>query len=91
MAFTKRVEVLFEPEDYEQLEKKARQEGRSVGEIVREAVSVAVVDPAEKRRAAAFEWLTSQTIDEMGGDWEDIKREIAEERTRQIEKSLEAD
>lgn len=87
----KRVEVLFEPSEFRRLEKIARAERRSVGSVVREAVSKYVLRPTEEERREAFRWLRSQTFEDIGGDWEDVKRELAESRARQIEKSLETD
>jgi hypothetical protein len=88
---SKRVEVLFDPKEYRTLEERARIEGRSVGAMVREAVEKYVIHPRDEERRKAFEWLRSQTFDEIGGEWEDVKREIIEERVRQIDKSIEAD
>jgi hypothetical protein len=91
MRKSKRVEVLFEPTEYRTLEERARSEGLPVGAMIREAVTKYVVGPRDRVRREAFQWLRSQTFDDIGGDWENVKREIAEERARQIEKSLEAD
>ncbi len=87
----KRVEVLFEPSQYRRLEEIAQAKKRSVGSMIREAVAKYVSGPTEERRRQAFEWLRSQTFEDIGGDWEEVKREIIEERARQIEKSIEAD
>ncbi len=87
---SKRVEVLFEPKEYRSLEERARAEGRTVGAVVREAVAKYVVrrHTDEERREAA-KWIASQTWDDIGGDWEDVKREIIDARVEAIEKSLE--
>jgi hypothetical protein len=85
----KRVEILFEPKEYRTLEKRARTEGRSVGALIREAVAKYVVRPTDEERRKAAEWLASQTWDDIGGDWKDVKREIIEARVEAIEKSLE--
>ncbi|HEU4758426.1 MAG TPA: hypothetical protein VFT91_00455 [Dehalococcoidia bacterium] len=87
----KRVEILFEPLEYRRLEEVARARKRSVGSLVREAVAKYCVRPTEEERRRALQWLQSQTFEGVGGDWEQVKEEIAEERMRQIEKSLEAD
>jgi hypothetical protein len=87
----KRVEILFEPAEYKRLEDLASARGRSVGSVVREAVARYVLQPSEEKRRKAAEWLASQTFEEIGGDWQQVKQEIAEERARQIEKSLEVD
>jgi hypothetical protein len=87
----KRVEVLFEPSEYRRLEEIAQAEKRSVGSVVREAVDKYVMQPTEEERRRAAEWIASQTFEDIGGDWEQVKREITEERARQLEKSLETD
>ncbi len=87
----KRVEVLFEPSQYRRLEEIAQAKKRSVGSMIREAVAKYVSGPTEERRRQAAEWIASQTFEEIGGDWEQVKREIIEERVREIEKSLETD
>ncbi len=88
---TKRVEVLFEPDEYRLLEEKARKAGRSVGSLVRAAVTERYLRPSDQERAEAFRWLASQTFEGIGGDWEEIKAELEAERYRQIVKSIETD
>ena len=87
----KRVEILFEPSEYRRLEELAGASGRSVGSVVREAVAKYILQPTKEERRKAAEWLASQTFEDIGGEWEQVKEEIAEERARQIEKSLEVD
>ncbi|MBI2912678.1 MAG: hypothetical protein HYY03_02020 [Chloroflexi bacterium] len=91
MALKKRVEILFDPAEYRRLEDIAHAKGRSVGSVVREAVEKYVVRPTEEERRKAAQWIASQTFEDIGGEWEDVKREIIEERVRQIDKSLETD
>ena len=87
----KRVEVLFEPAEYRRLEEIAHAGKRSVGSVVREAVEKYVLQPTQEQRRKAADWIASQTWEDIGGDWEEVKREIIEERVRQIDKSLETD
>ena len=87
----KRVEILFEPLEYRRLEEVARARKRSVGSVVREAVERYVLEPTQEEKRRALEWIASQTFGDIGGDWEQVKEEIAEERMREIEKSLEVD
>lgn len=91
MAKDKRVEVLFDDTEYKRLEDEAHTRGRSVGWVVREAVAQYVTAPRQAEKGQAIEWLTSQTFEDLGGDWDEVKREIADERARQLEKSLETD
>jgi uncharacterized protein YpuA (DUF1002 family) len=84
---TKRVEVLFEPREYQTLEERARVEGRPVGALVREAVAKYVVRPSEEARQKAAEWFLSQEMD-FDSDWVKVKEEIAQARYEAIEKSM---
>jgi len=85
---SKRVEVLFDPKEYRTLEERARIEGRPVGAVIREAVEKYVIRPRDEERREAFEWLRSQTWDDVG-DWEEEKEKIIRARIDAIEKSLE--
>ena len=85
---SKRVEVLFDPKEYRTLEERARIEGRPVGAVIREAVEKYVIRPRDEARREAFEWLRSQTWDDVG-DWEEEKEKIIRARIDAIEKSLE--
>lgn len=88
MALTKRVEVLFDPAEYQQLERLARSHGESVGALIRETVRRGCLGPDRERRQAAVKQLLAMQFDL--GDWEEIKEELIETRVRDIEKSLEA-
>ena len=67
MAKDKRVEVLFEPQDYARLQQIAERERKSVGGVIRDAVAKYVTTPAEdEKRRRAFDYLTSTNT---GIDW----------------------
>jgi CCR4-NOT transcriptional regulation complex NOT5 subunit len=87
----RRVEVLFDEAEFKRLETLARAKGRSIGALIRSAVARDYLDPDEERRREAVKWLASQTFEGIGGDWEQVKAEMEEERYRQIVKSLETD
>lgn len=87
MALKKRVEVLFDQNKYTFLEQLARQGKTSVGNLIREAVEKVYLGADLEKRREAVTWLTSQNID-FGGDWEDMKKELEEERYKQIMKSV---
>ena len=62
MALTKRVEVLFDPEQYRLLEQFASSQGDSVGALVRQAVEqVYLMSSLEKRKAAVDGILSEQS------------------------------
>ena len=87
MALKKRVEVLFEEDKYSYLEHLARREKTSVGKLIREAVEKVYLDADLERRRAAVKRIMSANLD-LGGDWEDIKKEMEETRYRDILKSM---
>lgn len=87
MALKKRVEVLFEADKYSYLEHLARREKTSVGKLIREAVEKVYLNADREKRREAVRHLLSIEFD-FGGDWEDIKKELAEERYRQTMKSV---
>jgi predicted CopG family antitoxin len=87
MALKKRVEVLFEQQKFSYLERKAKREKTSVGNLIREAVEVAyLTSQTEKRRRAVASLLSAEY--DFGASWEELKEEIAEERYRQTMKSV---
>lgn len=87
MALTKRVEVLFDPAEYQQLERLARTRGASVGALIRETVRRDCLVPDMEGRQAALQRLLQTHYD--FGDWETFKREISDALVEQVEKSLE--
>ncbi len=54
---TKKATILFPPELYGELAEEARRQGRSVGELVREAVMIRYGAGGESKRVAAVERL----------------------------------
>ena len=84
MALKKRVEVLFEPEKFSYLERKAKREKTSVGKLIREAVETVYLEKEVAERKAAIDRILAMEID-LGIDWaetswEDFKKEIEEKR-----------
>jgi hypothetical protein len=73
MAKDKRVEVLFEPRDYQRLEEIARRERKSVGSVVREAVAKYVTRPSDEEREAAWDRFFAMESGIDPGSPEDIK------------------
>lgn len=82
MASERSVEVLFEPGQYEKLEKIARSKGQSVAELVRRAVEVEYLQPdlAQKRRA--IEQLLQLEL--PTGSWEEVKEALIKERSNEV-------
>jgi hypothetical protein len=78
MAKTKRVQVLMEPKEFDQLERVARKRGSSVSDLMREAARAQyLVDFDRSRRSRAaqnFLGLPDVTLP----DWKAIKNELAD-------------
>ncbi len=88
MAKEKRVEILFEPSDYERLAEIARREHKSVGGVIREAVAKYVTSPSDEKRRMALSRLRAMNT---GIDWgtpEELSAEYARTRFRSIAKNV---
>ncbi len=71
---SKRVEVLFDPKQYAELERVAQRDGRSVGALIREAVEREYLQASREERKAALKDLLSIRLDI--GSWEEAKELI---------------
>jgi hypothetical protein len=80
---SKRVEVLFDPKQYTELERVARRDGKSIGCLVREAVERLYLAPSRQERQEAVKWLTSQNFDLP--PWEEAKEIIIREKIRGLD------
>ena len=85
MALNKRVELLFEPEQYARLEEIARARKESVGALIRRAVALEYLQPMQDQKRAALLRLLAQEIDL--GSWEEAKRYIGGEVVKELEAS----
>ena len=93
MALDKRVEVLFDKENYSYLEHLAKRDKTSVGKLIREAVATVYLEKGvDKRRGALKRVLEMDPVD-FGPNWAEtswgeFKEEIAEERYRSVVKGM---
>jgi len=77
MAKTKRVQILMEPKEFNQLERLARKRGSSVSDLLREAARAQyLVDVDRSRRSRAAQNFLSLP-DVSLADWKAIKAELA--------------
>ena len=83
MATQRSVEVLFEPGQYEKLEKIARSKGQSVAELVKKAVEVEYLQPGPSAKRQAIERLLQ--LDLPTRSWEEVKETLIKERSREVE------
>ncbi len=71
--FTERTQVLLTPEQRRRLERRAVEERRSVGAVIRDAVDAYTGSSGRTRRDAADSLLS---IGAPVADWEEMKAEI---------------
>ena len=83
MPLTKRVEVLFDPQQYQVLEELARCRRETVGALVRKAVEQQYLRPTLEQKQAAIDRLLSLEIDV--GTWEEAKAIIEQETVKRFE------
>jgi predicted transcriptional regulator len=75
---SRRTQILLDDERYGRLERAARESGRSVGAVIRDAIDAkfAQDDLAQRRRAAA-DWLLAQPMPEgPEPDWAVTKAQL---------------
>lgn len=86
MALSRRVEVLFSPEQYELLEEIARNRKESLGGLLRKAAERMYLQGRREEKREAIERLLSDESDL--GVWEDVKRDLEAYLYGQIERSM---
>lgn len=75
----RRVQLLIEPAEYQQLERVALRGGQSVAAVIREAIRFRLSSGLEARAAAAERLLdTADSDDEPGEDWAEAKARIGD-------------
>lgn len=84
-----RTQLFLEPEQHEALDRKARREGRTISEVVREYVDQGLARSRTEidRRLAALDELAQISV-EIGPISGDPIAEVREERDREIEAVL---
>ena len=80
---TRRVELLFDPDQYSRLEEIARSRGVSVAAVIRSAVDREDLRPALAEKRVAVEELLR--VEAPVGTWEEVKEDMLEHAGRQFE------
>ena len=76
----RRVQILLDPAQYEDVEREALRTGQSVAAVIRGAISARLASGSAARAAAAQRLLASADPDtERGEDWSDSKAALAEQ------------
>jgi len=83
MALTKRVEVLFDPEEYRLVVEIARSHGETVGALVRRAVAQQYLKPSQERRQEAVRRIVALSVD--FGSWEEAREAASKEVLKRLE------
>lgn len=82
MALTKRVEVLFDPNQFRELQRISRTKGETVAALVRQAVERQYLRPTLMQRQEAVQHLLSLRSDVT---WEDAKEILEGDVGRRFE------
>ena len=82
MALTKRVEVLFDPEQYRALEQLARSRGQTVGALIRKAVEQQYLGPTLEQRKTA---VRAMLAEESELTWEEARHILETDVGRRLE------
>ncbi len=82
MALTKRVEVLFDPDQFRELQSISRAKGETVGALVRKAVEQQYLRPTLAQRQRALRHLLRMRSDIV---WEEAKEILESDVGRRFE------
>lgn len=82
---TKRLEILFDPKEFEILKKKAAEEGKSVANLVRETLKEKITDSSIKEKENALKRLFSPSMETDFDEWKEEKKRIIKTRGKNIE------
>lgn len=77
-GLSRRTQILLDDERYARLERVARESGRSVAAVIRDAIDAKLArDDAAQRRRAAADWLLAQPLSKVPEpDWAVTKAEM---------------
>ena len=82
MALSRRVEVLFDPDQFRELQRISRAKGETVGALVRKAVEQQYLQPTLEERQIALQHLLSMRSDVS---WEEARETLESDVGRRFE------
>lgn len=82
---TKRLEILFDPKEFETVKKKAEAEGKSIAGMIRETLREKIIESDSKRKERALKRLFSPVMETDFDEWRKEKKKIAKTRVKEIE------
>jgi hypothetical protein len=82
VALTKRVEILFDPQQYVLMERIARARGETMGALVRRAVELQYLQPTWQQRRAAVRGILAEASDVT---WEEARHILETDVGRRLE------
>lgn len=82
---TKRLEILFDPKEFEIIKKRAVAEGKSIANLIREAVREKVLDRDTKQKQKALKRLFSPAMETSFDEWEEEKKKLIKNRSKKFE------
>lgn len=82
---TKRLEILLDPKEFDVLKKKAKEEGKSVANLVRETMKEKIIDSSIKQKERALKRLFSLDMETDFKEWKEEKKRITKARIKAIE------
>jgi hypothetical protein len=83
--FTKRLEILFDPKEYEIIRKKAEAEGKSIAALIRDALKEKVIEKDIRHKEEALKRLFSPDMEIPFDEWMEEKKRLTRTRVKEIE------
>lgn len=82
---TKRLEILFDPKEFEMIKRKAKAEGRSIASLVRKVLKEKIIEKDVKQKETILRRLFSPAMEVPFDEWREEKKGIIRGRAKDIE------
>lgn len=82
---TKRLEILLSPEEYKEIQREAKERGKSIGQLVRDVLGERIIKPRKETAMQAFQRLFSKEMEIDISSWAEEKKKITKTRIKEIE------